>query len=409
MKTPFFPHGILSLSVCAILLLASACNKPGEKRPDPVRLDATETANCYIVEQAGLYSFNAQIRGNGKTVAGINIPASISPADTRLLWQSQKGFIDTLYLQEGNIVFRNSSGAAGNALIAATDPDGHILWSWHIWNPGIEIQELKSQKGETFMNINLGALADDPENPQSYGLLYQWGRKDPFPGSPTLTGTTSTLPAPVYDLDGQEVVIGHSSYTSLDANTLQYAIENPTTCISNMAQFSHSRDWLAEGSDKLWGNAPQEDGFTGKTMFDPSPAGWRLPDPESFAFFTRNEGYCWTLEDFLVEDRDDNGSIGLEDYLNGWWFYLDSARNVSSWFPAAARYDGSYAMLMGSVSGLWGSYWSNAAYPNAITTGTAQAALSFSIKDQNGNEMITVSPVGSAAKADAYSIRCMKE
>ena len=371
MKTPFFPHGILSLSVCAILLLASACNKPGEKRPDPVRLDATETANCYIVEQAGLYSFNAQIRGNGKTVAGINIPASISPADTRLLWQSQKGFIDTLYLQEGNIVFRNSSGAAGNALIAATDPDGHILWSWHIWNPGIEIQELKSQKGETFMNINLGSLADDPENPQSYGLLYQWGRKDPFPGSPTLTGTTSTLPAPVYDLDGQEVVIGHSSYTSLDANTLQYAIENPTTCISNMAQFSHSRDWLAEGSDKLWGNAPQENGFTGKTMFDPSPAGWRLPDPESFAFFTRNEGYCWTLEDFLVEDRDGNGSIGLEDYRNGWWFYLDSARNVSSWFPAAARYDGSYAMLMGSVSGLWG--------------------------------------VGSAAKADAYSIRCIKE
>ena len=190
---------------------------------------------------------------------------------------------------------------------------------------------------------------------------------------------------------------------------MQYAIENPTTCISNMAQFSHSRDWLAEGSDKLWGNAPQEDGFTGKTMFDPSPAGWRLPNPESFAFFTRNEGYCWTLEDFLVEDRDGNGSIGLEDYLNGWWFYLDSARNVSSWFPAAARYDGSYAMLMGSVSGLWGSYWSNAAYPNAITTGTAQAALSFSIKDQNGNEMITVSPVGSAAKADAYSIRCMKE
>ena len=94
----------------------------------------SRSPRCHV-EQAGLYSFNAQIRGNGKTVAGIDIPPSINPADARLLWQSQKGFIDTLYIQEGNIVFRNSSGAAGNALIAATDPDGHILWSWHIWNP----------------------------------------------------------------------------------------------------------------------------------------------------------------------------------------------------------------------------------------------------------------------------------
>ena len=395
MKTSFFPHGILSLFVCATLLLASACNKPGEKRPDPVRLDATETANCYIVEQAGLYSFNAQIRGNGKTVAGIDIPPSINPADARLLWQSQKGFIDTLYLQEGNIVFRNSSGAAGNALIAATDPDGHILWSWHIWNPGIEIQELKSQKGETFMSINLGALADDPENPQSYGLLYQWGRKDPFPGSPTLTGTTSTLPAPVYDLDGQEVAIGWPSFPIPATGSRKAA--------TNSGEMRLKKTVLpakpCSTPVRLAGGFPTR---------NPSHS---LPATKVIAgrWKTSNEGYCWTLEDFLVEDRDGNGSIGLEDYLNGWWFYLDSARNVSSWFPAAARYDGSYAMLMGSVSGLWGSYWSNAAYPNAITTGTAQAALSFSIKDQNGNEMITVSPVGSAAKADAYSIRCMKE
>ena len=409
MKTSFFPHKILS--VPAALLLLSACNKPGEKRQDPVRLDITETANCYIVEQAGLYSFTARIRGNGRTVPGTGIPASIEPENARLVWQSQKGFIDTLYLQDGDIVFNTPSSTAGNALVAATDAAGRILWSWHIWNPGIEIQELESQEGDTFMNVNLGALASDPEDPQSYGLLYQWGRKDPLPGSPTLTGTTATQPVPVYDMNGQETPIGHSSYNTIDANTLQYSIENPATCISNMAQFSVSRDWIAdgEGSDKLWGNSPREEGATGKTMFDPSPAGWRVPDPDAFSFFTRDQGYCWTMSDFNVEDRNGNGSIGMEDYLNGWWFFLDSAQQVSCWFPAAARYDGSYAMLMGSVSGLWGSYWSNAAYPNAIASGTAQAALSFSVKDQNGNEMITVSPVGSAAKADAYSIRCVKE
>ena len=38
-----------------------------------------------------------------------------------------------------------------------------------------------------FMTRNLGAIADASANgnagPETFGLLYQWGRKDPFPGA----------------------------------------------------------------------------------------------------------------------------------------------------------------------------------------------------------------------------------
>ena len=33
----------------------------------------------------------------------------------------------------------------------------------------------------------------------------------------------------------------------------------------------------------------------------------------------------------------------------------------------------------------------------------------FQIKDTAGNEMITTSPAGGGARADAYSVRCIRE
>ncbi len=108
--------------------------------------------------------------------------------------------------------------AAGNALIAAYDNaecTGNILWSWHIWVPNknpestaIEYQHLQWSEadgiiphnyvpGRLVMNLNLGAIAEEPSNPgneidtDTFGTLYQWGRKDPFPPmkiKPTVPG-----------------------------------------------------------------------------------------------------------------------------------------------------------------------------------------------------------------------------
>ena len=106
-------------------------------------------------------------------------------------------------------------------------------------------------------------------------------------------------------------------------------------------------------------------------------------------------------------DYNEDGKYTLADYVGGWWMWLDKKSGVKSYFPAATRYDGGYAMLMGSMVGLWGNYWTNAASDEALTGGAA--AFAFSLKDYNLEYQITVSPVSNGSRADAYSVRCIKE
>ena len=295
--------------------------------------------------------------------------------------------------------------------------DGAILWSWHIWYPEAEVAGLNSKTGYEVMNMNLGAMHNTPGDVGSYGLLYQWGRKDPFPAAPTLTGTTATVGAPIYDGDNNEIKITNSSQSSTADNNLAFAIANPTVCLSNYAQFNTSRDWLQAdmSNDALWGNPKgaernETNDFLNKgakSFYDPCPVGWRVPPADVFRNFTASGGYAWVIDDFDIADISGDGAKSLADYDYGWTFNLSDS--ASSYFPAAARFDGSYAMLMGSMSGLWGSYWGNAPYPGDMLQGGAYSVLSFQIKDTAGNEMITTSPAGGGARADAYSVRCIRE
>ncbi len=114
-------------------------------------------------------------------------------------------------------------GKTGNALIGAYNDKDEIIWSWHVWsrlkendpttintklyytydwdNSGIYGKDSGHPRvaGYTIMNCNLGAMQDDPSGSiyatsgsgngatgfanalPTFGTLYQWGRKDPFP------------------------------------------------------------------------------------------------------------------------------------------------------------------------------------------------------------------------------------
>ena len=371
------------------------------------------TSNCYLVTEAGYYSFDATVRGNGATTEGLDAPTAVAGTSAEIVWQSSVNLISEVELVDGRIKFHISG--TGNAVIAAID--GAIQWSWHIWYPEAEVTALHAKSGYEVMNMNLGAITDKIGDAKSYGMLYQWGRKDPFPAAATETGTTTTVGATIYDGNNREVTIRNSSWTSSTDNTLEYAIANPTICISNMSQFSTSRDWLQadRSNEALWGNPKgnEEDDSNNlinkgsKSFYDPCPVGWRVPPADVFQHFTASGGYAWVITDFNIYDLSGDGALSLDDYNYGWVFNVDD--NATSYFPAAARFDGSYAMLMGSVSGLWGSYWSNAPYPGTMFKGGAYSVLSFQVKDQNGNEMITTSPIGGGARADAYSVRCIRE
>ena len=376
----------------------------GDATESFVNLSEAGTANCYIVKTAGNYSFDATVRGNGEIVEGVDFnDEKLGPKGAKLVWQSDKnGLIDSLSLEDGKIYF-SSNGKNGNALIAALDEAGNIIWSWHIWFLNEEISNVKTSGGVMVMNRNLGATSLDSESPESHGLLYQWGRKDPFPASPVVSGgTTSTMPVPVYDFDGNEVEIAHSSWENSENNTFEYAISNPTTVLSNKSQYSECRDWLRKefSNPALWGGKGGE-----KSLFDPCPAGYRVPKLGTFDFFTSSGGYETDIAGFSVSDINHDSVIDGNDYKNGWYILLDGATDSYSYFPAATRYDGSYAMLMGSKAGLWGNYWyadADDADDSSVPCGAYALAFQF-------GDAVSASPKAIGGRADGYSVRCVKE
>lgn len=414
----------------------SGNNNENEPGVNTVNLSASGTANCYVIDAAGEYAFDASVRGNGASSQGLETPQPLSPSSAKLLWQDSKSMISSVSLSGTRVVFTAGS-KPGNAVIAVENASGEIIWSWHIWHPEKPVSGLTTSKGYTLMNMNLGAISSEL-GLSAYGLLYQWGRKDPFPGSPIASGgTIQTKSAPVYDIDGNETQILASSMFESYSNNLAYAIAHPNTCLS--CSPTKTGDWLLsdESSPALWGNP--EGGLNvdgkyinngGKSIYDPCPAGWRVPPADLYSNFTGSGQYAWVELDSEGNPlKDDNGNmeisytfgqdsypvcdinadgiLSMEDYNNGWVFRLGD--NTSSYFPASTRYDATYALLMGSMVGLWGNYWTNA--PSVQSNGTSDSAIAmgFAVKDMYGKTNISISPNASGPKANAFAVRCIKE
>ena len=360
-----------------LLLIATACGKTGtdpakeptptpepEPEPSPVvaeDLSKNGSSNCYIIVKEGGYSFDATVKGNGAATEGLAAPEKMTPDSAALVWETSKGMITDVAFKDGKITF-NASAQNGNALIAAYSADKRVIWSWHIWFPEENVKTVTAKSGYEVMNMNLGAMTStfgSAPDVKPYGLLYQWGRKDPFPSAPSLTGNEKTQPVPVYGPDGAEVKITYSLWSSVKNNTIEYSIANPTKCLSNYAQYNTSRDWLkaSDSNDALWGNPKGDERNSdnnyvnkgSKSFYDPCPVGYRVPPADVFRTFTTTGGYTQDPSSFDVVDLNGDGVIDTRDYNYGWSFNM---KEGSLFFPAAARYDGSYAMLMGSKSGL---------------------------------------------------------
>lgn len=414
----------------------SGNNNENEPGVNTVNLSASGTANCYVIDAAGEYAFDASLRGNGASSQGLETPQPLSPSSAKLLWQDSKSMISSVSLSGTRVVFTAGS-KPGNAVIAVENASGEIIWSWHIWHPEKPVSGLTTSKGYTLMNMNLGAISSEI-GLSAYGLLYQWGRKDPFPGSPIASGgTIQTKSAPVYDIDGNETQILASSMFESYSNNLAYAIAHPNTCLS--CSPTKTGDWLLsdESSPALWGNPEGGLNVDGKyinngckSIYDPCPAGWRVPPADLYSNFTGSGQYAWVeLDSEGNPQKDENGNmvisytfgqdsypvcdinadgiLSMEDYNNGWVFRLGD--DTSSYFPASTRYDATYALLMGSMVGLWGNYWTNA--PSVQSNGTSDSAIAmgFAVKDMSGKTNISISPNASGPKANAFAVRCIKE
>ena len=227
-------------------------------------LSINGTANCYIISGSGKYKIKA-VKGNSDESVG-------DVASSEILWESFGtditpnigDLIRWVSCNKTEIVFEVPSDfKEGNAVIAAKDASGNILWSWHIWlTDQPQGQEYYNGAG-TMMDRNLGATSATPGDVGALGLLYQWGRKDPFLGSSSISSNTvvkSTISWP------------SSVSTSSSRGTVSYVVANPTTFVSGVS--SSYYDWhYSSRNNTLWTTSDKT-----KSIYDPCPVGWRVPD-----------------------------------------------------------------------------------------------------------------------------------
>ena len=333
-------------------------------------LSSSGSANCYIVSSAGLYKFKT-VKGNSNESVG-------SVASASILWKTfgtdtAPEFLDLISAfcyKDGYIAFQTAETfREGNAVIAAKDASGNILWSWHIWfTDEPEGQEYYNNAG-TMMDRNLGATSATPGDVGALGLLYQWGRKDPFLGSSSISSSilaNSTITWP-------------SAVSSDSSNgTIAFATANPTTFI----EYNDSNyDWYYTGSSST-DNTRWTTSESNKSIYDPCPAGWRVPDGGSYGIWSKALGsssYIDYTYDSTNKGMNFSGKFG-------------SASTI--WYPASgyrSRSDGCLRTV-----GSYGSYWS------ASPRSSSACRLGFA---SDGG----VDPSSSCNRAYGSSVRCLQE
>lgn len=255
-------------------------------------------SNCYVI-YPGLgdgnydgFCFDATVVGNGNEgiLPGFDrTTAEIDPVSAGLIWESSYGLVQQVEFMYGYVRFRvrDYKTRTGNAVIGVFDKEGNILWSWHIWITGSEPQMVTVNLGSAevgVMDRNLGALSD-PEIPEStdayylgsYGLYYQWGRKDPSVGPPTYDYLPmSTATSDYYD--GYGDLQQSTGVINIARPEISDGVENPMYLILPTEWPSYYQfDWLFDRKDNLWG---EQTGMAVKTIYDPCPEGYAVPRDE---------------------------------------------------------------------------------------------------------------------------------
>ena len=265
-----------------------------------------------------------------------------------ILWTTNKDLIQNIKLDNtcgdlnrAYIKLKRKLGATGNALVSIENATtGEIYWSWHIWVPNDDPttsaftytteteRSMLNTVGYTnsgssplttlFMDRNLGAIYSFPSDisslstdpilinkaKKSVGLFYQWGRKDPLNSFQYAGNSESySIYKPLIEFNTASASYGQiiswdpdiTSGTQINneaaavqslslkksekiARMLNFSAKNPTSMLVESA----TNDWLSSINglySERWGHANT------KSVFDPCPEGWRIPD---FSFLNFN-------------------------------------------------------------------------------------------------------------------------
>jgi hypothetical protein len=363
--------------------------------------EITRVANSMIVSRPNArYKFNAGYRG-GDTSEPITGAVKGS-----LVWTTDKDAVSNVSLEDGYIYFATGNTNEfheGNAVIAALDKDGKALWSWHIWVTDYDpAEDPDILGGHRVMNRNLGAFANSNATPEdaarSYGLYYQWGRKDPFVGPAVWN---STAPQTIYSRTGSATT---HSYTVSDEKkgTIEYSISEPNTFIAGNKD--NGLDWLYDANDRSMWSAGS------KTLYDPCPAGWRVAPRDIWESFTATGNASSDPTEFNVAGEYNYGWT----FVNGEETVFFPAAGRRSFSPTLANSTDNFTNVVNDGEGVGypvGFYWSSGPIPTyAAAIGPKGISLSFR-RDYIDPAYVadTTNDLAGYAPAGGFPLRCVAE
>lgn len=363
--------------------------------------DIDGAANCYVITRPAVnYTFDVMSRPDG---------TALDTDSVKLLWQSNSSVVKNVYKSGDKASFYiapseadNSQVVDTNAVIAAYNKAGEVIWSWHLWivndNPLTATDTYSN--GKTFMRNNLGAFtnangdASTDKILASYGLYYQWGRKDPFP-RPYFHDAAGAESESRYKENGTYITDEFLARTASNG-VVEYAIQNPMQYIYNDENSEYAGDggngvgdWLTSTDNTLWSD-------TEKSVYDPCPKGWRVPTADD-------------LSVLKLSDDEDNTPLETARRQFGW--HLSDGNN--EFFYSACgrrRYNDGKVENMNYKDGVYPSTpepWEGHYWTSSTTADGMAVSLYFDLTTTRTiNRFVGNQP---RFRANGLQIRCVKE
>ena len=331
--------------------------------------------------------------------------ANCTPAKCTLIWQDAQNLVTGVALSADRHFLQFTVGQAticqGNAVVAVRDASNTVLWSWHIWvtdyrpgtigttTPDKEITNYQNRKYK-IMTVNLGWCDGREETyaertvqvrfkqrptagytsatPKTFTVkqkahtitelgnstYYQWGRKDPFVGAlEGIGGSSNGINKTWYDASGAThtnelpATSGFSYYNAC----ITSGITQPNTfCTNNYMDYKYANLWSADNTVYTGNDNPVV-----KTVYDPCPAGYKMPPSNVYTGFTTTGGNTSNSSEFNVQGP----------WNKGWNFYCNSSKTETVFFPASGLRD--YNSAVPYRVGSYAYYW--AAGPSGTNGG----------------------------------------
>ena len=300
---------------------------------------------------------------------------------------------------------------SGNAVVAVTKSDGAgsktVLWSWHLWfapkdaldkikvtnhqnvnyyftketlgwKPtqwsGSTYSSARTVKVKVMQTIKNGGVAQETvinitQNPgnvkKGVTTLYQFGRKDAFPGV-----ATSDLKA------------GGITENAGDNMTISNNIQNPDKFYiygsSMYTNYGYYNLWSADNTVTGGYNIGNDNPVV-KTVYDPCPVGFKMPANNAFTGFTTT-GLNSTSQSEMNVDGTDDWQQWTNNFGHNFW--TNSSKTATINFPASGLrndnggslynvgYNGYYwsAVPISTYDGCYLGFFSGGVYPLSYFT-----------------------------------------